>query len=128
MRNMDGRTVLMQLIAAYREESALYAGLEDAAVQQNSVLRNGRDPARLDQLMERQRELAEQIGQIESGIAPLREHWEQVRDNTGDEQLGHLSSALDSLLAQLTDRIHRIVAVEKENSQALVDDMVPHEV
>ena len=127
MRNMDGRTVLMQLIAAYREESALYAGLEDAAVEQNDVLRNGRDPSRLDKLMERQRDLAEQIGQIESGIAPLREHWEQVRDNAGDDQLGHLAAAFDNLLAELTDRIHRIVAVEKESSRVLVGDMVPHE-
>ncbi len=120
MQRLNGREVVMQLITAYEEEAALYAGLEEAAADQRHLLANGQDPERLATLVERQSDLAEHIGKIEAGIAPLREYWEKVRDGARDTRVRALARTLDRLLEELVERIHAIVEIEKENSQALL--------
>jgi len=120
MGTPDGQEVLAGLIQAYEEEANLYAGLEEAAIEQREVLLNGRDPERLNQIIERQRHLAEHIGKIEAGIAPLRAYWEQVRDAACGSHMRHLADSLDRLLEELADRIHTIVTIEKQNSRALL--------
>ena len=120
MQQPDGREVVMQLIAAYQEEAALYAGLEEAAAEQRRLLANGRDTERLAGLVERQSKLAEHIGKIEAGIAPLREHWEKTRDHARDARVLALAQTLDRLLDELAERIHHIVEIEKENSRVLI--------
>jgi predicted nuclease with TOPRIM domain len=127
MHKLGARNVLKQLIAAYREESALYADLENTAAEQNAILRNGRDQQRLDALMDQQRGLAERIERIEAGIAPLREHWDQLRDSEASEEMTQLSGTLDNVLAGVTECIHRIVTIEKDTAQVLLNDMVPQE-
>ena len=95
-------------------------GVEEAATEQNQVLRNGRDLARLARLIERQRQLSEEIGKIESGITPLREYWERIRDTVHGTNVHGLARTLDELLDELAERIHVIVEIEKENSRELL--------
>lgn len=125
MQKRNGREIVTQLIRAYEEEAKLYAGLEDAAVEQHELLRNGHDPRRLAALTERQQQFAEQIGKIEAGIAPLREYWEQIRDADPKMREHRLARTLDALLERLADCIHTIVEVDKENSRALMAEMTP---
>ena len=120
MRKLDGRRAVRQLIRAYEEEDHLYEEIERAVLEQNQVQRNGRDPERLRQLVEQQRELSERIGKIENGIAPLRQHWERIRDSLADPEVVALADVLDALLERLIDRIHMIVEVERENSRDLL--------
>ena len=126
MQRLNGREVVMQLITAYEEEAALYAGLEEAAADQRHLLANGQDPGRLAALDAGRApwyhtpSLAEHIGKIEAGIAPLREYWEKVRDGARDSRVRALARTLDQLLEELVERIHTIVEIEKENSQALL--------
>jgi len=121
MSRSSGRKIVMQLIRAYEEEERFYLGIEQAVVEQHDVLRNGRDPARLNELVEVQRELAEHIGRIEDGIAPLREHWERIRDTGLGEEAETLADVLDTILDRLADRIHVIVEVERENTEELLE-------
>ncbi len=120
MNTRDGREVVLQLISAYQEETRLYEEVYEAAAKQQRVLRNGRDPARVAQLVERQRRLSEDIGKIESGIAPLRDYWEQARDTFHGGHVRNLSRSLDSLLEGLADRIHAIVELEREATHELL--------
>ncbi len=120
MHRASEQDVLSSLIRAYREEANLYAGLEEAAIRQRQIIRNGNDPRQIDRLVERQRELAEHIGKIEAAIAPLRAYWEQIRDTAQGPQVRQLAQDLDRLLGQLAERIHAIVVIEKENSRALL--------
>ena len=120
MSTPSGREVVMQLISAYEQEIRLYEGVDEAATEQNEVLRNGRDPVRLAQLTERQRQLSEEIGKIESGIAPLREYWERIRDTVHGTHIHGLARTLDELLDELAERIHVIVEIEKQNSRELL--------
>ncbi len=120
MHRADELEVLSSLIRAYEEEANLYVGLEEAAVRQRQIILNGNDPRQLDRLVERQRELAEHIGKIEAAITPLRRYWEQIRDAAQGPQVRQLAQDLDRLLGQLAERIHTIVAIETENSHALL--------
>jgi hypothetical protein len=123
MGNLSGRAVLAQLISAYEKEDAIYAALEEAASEQNAVLRNGRDPAALDRLLEQQRALAEDVGRIEVCIAPLRQCWERMRDSQRHSpDVRRLASTLDHVLDALAVRIHRIVAIQKLNSQFVLSE------
>ena len=126
MGHPNGRQVVTQLISAYEREADLYAGLEEAALEQQDLLVNGRDPERLDALLERQRHLAEHIGKIESGIAPLRQYWEQIRDAARGPQAENLMRTLDLLLEDLADRIHNIVEIERQNSRVLLAEAALH--
>jgi hypothetical protein len=128
MRRPNGHDILRQLIRAYEKEATLYAGLETAAAEQQYVLLNGRDPERLDALVERQRRLAEDIGKIEAGIAPLRQHWESNRDAVRGPQIDRLAQKLDALLEALALQIHHIVEIEKENSEALLLEPAPNRI
>jgi hypothetical protein len=121
MSKASGRKIVMQLIRAYEEEERFYLGIERAVVEQHDVLRNGRDPVRLNELVEVQRELAEHIGKIDAGIAPLREHWEHIRDADLDDEAEALADVLDTILDRLADRIHLIVEVERENTEELLE-------
>jgi len=125
MHRLNGRDVLKQLITAYEQEARLYAGLEEAARRQRNVLVNGRDPEQLGHLAEQQRVLAEHIGQIEAAVAPLRAHWEKARDGARAPRVLELAQLLDRLLEDLADQIHRIVQIEKANSEALVALRMP---
>ncbi len=120
MKKLDGRKAVLHLIKAYEEEDRLYEDIERAALEQCDVLRDGRDPARLREIVDRQRDLSEQIGKIEAGIAPLREHWELMRDSLADPEIRTLAEVLDALLERLIDRIHTIVEVERTNSEELL--------
>ena len=120
MNRPDERHVVTQLIKAYEEEARLYDSVEQVAVEQNLVLRNGGDHERLSKLLDRQRELAEHIGKIESGIAPLREHWERIREAARGTQVQELARTLDRLLEDLAERIGVIVEIEKQTSRELL--------
>ncbi|MFW6158718.1 MAG: hypothetical protein ACOC8E_05110 [Planctomycetota bacterium] len=124
MRKPSQAEVLTQLLDAYRQEARLYAGIERAAIEQFDILQNGRDPARLAELTERQRTLSELIGKIESGIQPVRQHWEQVRDSLEGPRCRRLASQLDRLLDRLADQIHTVVEIERENSNALFTEAI----
>jgi len=125
MRKANEQEVVTQLIAAYQEEATLYASLEEAALEQFHILRNGHDEGRLDALTERQRQLAENIGRIEAGIAPLREYWEHVRDTPRAKAVSALSKDLDCLLERLAELIHQIVQIEKHNARVLMATVAP---
>jgi len=120
MRRANEQEVLLSLIRAYEEEANLYAGLEDAAIRQREIIENGKDPRQIDGLVERQRELAEHIGRIEAAITPLRQYWEQMRDAAQGPQVRQLAQNLDRLLDKLAEKIHAIVAIERENSRSLL--------
>lgn len=120
MTKRNGHDVVSQLITAYEEESRLYERVQQAASEQHAVLMNGRDPVRLADLVEQQRILAEDIGKIEAGIAPLRQYWEQMRDRLHDSHLRVRASVLDDLLEQIAIRIHYIIEIERENSRDLL--------
>ena len=120
MNGRDGREVVLQLISAYQEEACLYEQVYEAAAEQRRVLRNGRDPARLAELVERQRRLSEDIGKIEAGIAPLRDYWERTRYTLHGGHVRDLSRSLDSLLEGLADRIHAIIELERETACELL--------
>jgi len=121
MPHRNGRQVVLQLIRAYEEEAKLYAGLAEAATEQHDLMKNGADRERLATLVERQRQLSEDIGKIEEGIAPLRRHWERIRWHLVGHDLRTLAAQLDHLLEELAERIHTIVAIEKANSRALLE-------
>jgi hypothetical protein len=121
MRKPSGRTVVLQLIRAYEEEDRLYCGIEQAVVEQRKVLMNGRDPVKLNELVEVQRGLAEEIGRIESGIIPLREHMERILTASPGGEVQALADELDTILERLAARIHAIVEVEKDNTQELLE-------
>ena len=121
MRKPSGRTVVLQLIRAYEEEDRLYCGIEQAVVEQRKVLMNGRDPVKLNELVEVQRGLAEEIGRIESGIIPLREHMERILTASPGGEVQALADELDTILERLAARIHAIVEVEKDNAQELLE-------
>jgi len=125
MPGRNGRAVLRQLITAYQEEAQLYAALEADATEQRHLLLNGRDPGRLGELAEHQRRLAEDIGRIETAIAPLRTYWEQMRDRSHGSGVRELARQLDDLLDALTERIHVIVEIERANSDALLAAVTP---
>lgn len=120
MTKRNGHEVVSQLITAYEEEALLYERVQQAASEQYSLLVNGRDPIRLTELVERQRMLAEDIGKIEAGIAPLRQCWERMRDSLHDSHLRIRAGVLDELLEQIATRIHYIIEIERENSKALL--------
>jgi len=124
MNRPDQRHVVTQLIKAYEEEAKLYDNVEQVAVEQNNVLRNGGGRERLSKLLDRQRELAEHIGKIESGIAPLREHWERIREAARGSRVQELAQTLDRLLDDLAERIGVIVEIEKQNSRELLSSPV----
>ncbi len=119
MRKSDGRKVVTRLLTAYKEEAGLYEALAQAATEQHFLLTNGSDPDQLGALLDRQRDLAEDIGKIEAGIGPLREHWESTRDAAAP-RTRKLAESLDRLLEQLAERIHNIVKLEKDSSRALM--------
>jgi len=121
MSTPRGRDVILQLIHAYEEEGRLYDQVYEAAAEQQRLLRNGRNPVRLSELIEAQRHLAERIGKIESGIAPLRSYWERIRDSAHGPQTESLAEVLDGQLEDLVNRIHQIVEIERQNTQALLD-------
>jgi len=121
MSKLSGRTVVMQLIRAYEEEDRLYSGIEQAVLEQRDLLLNGRDTARLNDLVEVQRNLAEDIGKIESGIVPLREHLERMLTANPGSEVQALADVLDTILERLADRIHAIVEVERNNTQELLE-------
>jgi hypothetical protein len=125
MPTLSERVVLAQLISAYEQEDAIYAALEEAAAEQQAVLRNGRDPFTLDRLLDQQRSLAEDVGRIEAGIAPLRQYWEQRRDtHRHSPDTRRLAMMLDHVLDGLAERIHRIVAIQKQNSLAIITEPI----
>lgn len=121
MRKLNGRAVVMQLIRAYEEEDRLYQGIGEAVLKQRDVLMNGRDPVELNELVETQRGLAEDIGKIESGILPLRERLTCLLVEDPDAEVQALADVLDSILERLADRIHAIVEVERDNTDALLE-------
>ena len=121
MRKLSGRTVVVQLIRAYEEEDRLYGAIEKAVLEQRDVLMNGRDPVRMNELVETQRGLAEDIGKIESGIAPLREHMERMLVANPGGEIQALADVLDTILERLADRIHAIVEVERDNTEELLE-------
>ena len=117
--------VISKLITAYEEEARLYQHVQQAASEQYAVLMNGRDPVKLAELVERQRELADNIGKIESSIEPLRQCWERMRDSLHDSTLRTRAMILDELLEQIATRIHYIIELERQNSKALLAGRVP---
>lgn len=121
MRKLSGRTVVMQLIRAYEEEDRLYQGIEQAVLEQRHLLLNGRDTAKLNKLVEVQRDLAEDIGKIESGIVPLRAHMERMLTANPGSEVQELADVLDTILERLADRIHAIVKVERDNTEQLLE-------
>ena len=121
MRKLSGRAVVTQLIRAYEEEDRLYSGIEQAVLEQRDLLLNGRDPARLNDLVEVQRNLAEDIGKIESGIMPLREHLQRMLAANPGGKVQALADVLDTILERLADRIHAIVEVERYNTEELLE-------
>jgi len=120
MSKLNGRRLVTQLIRAYEEEDKLYDGLERSVTEQRDLLLNGRDPRLLAHLVEHQRHLAEDIGKIETAIAPLRDHWERIRDAQPSREVRRLGDALDDILERLAERIHAIVEVEKDNTRELL--------
>lgn len=120
MNKLNGRKLVTQLTRAYEEEAKLYEGLERSVLEQRDLLLNGRDPRRLAHLVEHQRHLAEDIGKIETAIAPLRDHWERIRDRQRSGEVRSLADALDDLLERLAERLHAIVEIEKDNTRELL--------
>ena len=121
MGKPNGRTVVSQLIRAYEEEDRLYCGIEQAVVEQRDLLMNGRDPVKLNELVEVQRRLAEDIGKIESGIIPLREHLNRILAASPGAEVQALADVLDEILERLATRIHAIVEVERDNTEQLLE-------
>lgn len=99
---------LAGLVAGYERELALYGRLLDVA---RAAAEDPAHPRSVDRVLEGLREkgrLLAEIGEVEAGLAPLKERWERGR---GAAPSG-LVAALNGVLERIARTLEEILAVE----------------
>lgn len=112
-------TLLIDRLTAQRE---LYQQLKTLSDQQNTLIETGETEQLLSVLSQRQ-VLVDQLGQLNSEIAPIRQRWPVLSESLSSRQRDHVNDLLEqveSLLQSIIEQDDR----DRQNLQAAKQQVV----
>lgn len=103
-----------RVLELLREQVSLYGRLVSFATRQRGLV-SGEDTGPLLAMLADRRKLSQQLAEVGSRLAPVRQEWATFRDRLSNEQ----RSEAEQLLREAGERLHRVIASDEQDARVL---------
>lgn len=103
-----------QVLELLREQVSLYGRLESFAVRQRGLV-SGEESGPLLAMLADRRKLSQQLADVGSRLAPVRQEWAALRARLSTEQ----QSEAEQLLREAGERLHRVIESDEQDVRIL---------